>query len=74
MTRKEIKSRKLVDEQRQRVEDESEEEDMKNDELLKRGMKTGGVDASSSENDDDLEEEMEGNTGFVNPLLAGKKK
>jgi AdoMet-dependent rRNA methyltransferase SPB1 len=37
-------------------------------------MKTGGVDASSSENDDDLEEEMEGNTGFVNPLLAGKKQ
>lgn len=63
----------MVDEQRQRVEDESEEEEMRNDELLKRGMRKG-EDVSESENDDDLEEEMEGNnTGFVNPLLAGAK-
>lgn len=74
LTRKEIKSKKLVDQQRQRVEDESEEDEMKNDDLMGRGQ-TRGADVSSSENDDDLEDEIEGNnTGFVNPLLAGSKK
>jgi hypothetical protein len=39
----------------------------------KRGQDKGDV--SSSENDDDLEDEMVGNgTGFVNPLLAADKE
>ena len=72
--RKDAKKKALVEQQRQRLDDVSEDEAMRNDELLK-GAKHSGSEASS-ENDNDLEDAYVSDSSeegvFVNPLLAAK--